>query len=89
MPKVKVNNLSVWAENNVKRFIYALFYISAVISCGTLSMFVMHLLGKVEKYHDLKTLNGLKLLGMIASVSAGIALGVYTILAFLRKQGNM
>lgn len=52
-------------------------------------MFVMHLLGKVEKYHDLLTLNGLKLLGMLASVSAGIALGVYTILAFLRKQGKV
>ncbi|GFR06496.1 uncharacterized protein TNCT_625381 [Trichonephila clavata] len=46
----------------------------------------MHLLRKLEKYHDDKTLEQLKILGMIASVASGISLGVYTILTFLENQ---
>lgn len=61
-------------------------FFAAAISCGTLSIFIMHLLGKVEKFHDMATLNGLKVLGMIVSVASGVLLGMYTILAFLNKQ---
>ncbi|GBM82294.1 hypothetical protein AVEN_149619-1 [Araneus ventricosus] len=46
----------------------------------------MHLLKKLEKYHDQRTLEDLKILGMITSVASGISLGVYTILAFFYKQ---
>lgn len=61
-------------------------FLTACISCGSVSIFIFHLLRKLEKYHDDKTLEGLKILGMIASVASGISLGVYTILTFLNDQ---
>ncbi|GFY65860.1 uncharacterized protein TNIN_101961 [Trichonephila inaurata madagascariensis] len=56
------------------------------MSCGSASIFCMHLLRNLEKYHDDKTLEQLKILGMIVSVASGISLGVYTILTFLENQ---
>ncbi|GFT15210.1 uncharacterized protein NPIL_334991 [Nephila pilipes] len=61
-------------------------FFTACVSCGSASIFALHLLRKLEKYHDAKTLEGLKILGMITSVASGISLGVYTILAFFNKQ---
>ncbi|KAG8188007.1 hypothetical protein JTE90_009884 [Oedothorax gibbosus] len=61
-------------------------FFTGCLSLGTASLFVLHLLKKLDKYHDHKTLEGLKVLGMIASIFFGILLGVYTILAFFYKQ---
>ncbi|XP_071039818.1 uncharacterized protein [Parasteatoda tepidariorum] len=61
-------------------------FFAACLSVGTASLFVTHLLSKLEKVHDTGTLEGLKILGMIMSVSSGISLGVFTILAFFKKQ---
>jgi len=58
----------------------------ACISLGTTSLFVLHLLRKLDKVHDSGTLEGLKILGMIMSITSGISVGVYTILAFFEKQ---
>lgn len=59
------------------------------MSLGTLSLFVLHLLKKLDKYHDEATLSGLKILGMLVSVLSGFGLGAFTISAFLRKQGKV
>ncbi|CAL1272366.1 unnamed protein product [Larinioides sclopetarius] len=61
-------------------------FFTACLSLGSASIFLMHLLRILEKYHDQRTLEELKVLGMITSVASGIALGVYTILTFFNKQ---
>ncbi|XP_054707599.1 uncharacterized protein LOC129217340 [Uloborus diversus] len=76
---------SIFTEDgNYNAAVWAFF--TGCMSVGTCSLYTLHLFGKLEKYHDNATLEGLKVLGMIFSVISGIAVGVYTILSFLNKQ---